>query len=719
MLSNHTNFVSAVCVLNEGKWLATASNDKTICLYLFGIVQPFATLTDHTNTVCTLSQGLESKILFSGSWDQTARIWNNLDVNSTSIELKGHEAAVWAVCALKTGKYATGSADKNIFIWNPKGEKLVVLKGHTDCVRGLVGLEDGSLLSASNDATIRHWSDTYDCLREFHGHSNYIYSIALNPALGDVFVTGSEDNTIRLWSVSKGALGDALAVPAQSVWSVSCMDNSDIIVGSSDALIRVFTKDPTRTASDDLLAAYETAVATRKMEQSKELGGVKVNDLPGPESLLQEGTEEGQTRLVRQPNGKILCYQWTSGKWECVGDVMGAAGGTQETSGKTLHEGIEYDYVFNVDIEDGKPPIKLPYNRSEDPWAAAQKFIHKNDLPQVYLEQVANFIITNSDQVAMPTVQAEFADPFTGGGRYVPQSNGSTSSNTSGVNVNFRERSGMVNVDPFTGGSSYSSTKDLIVKKHSPYLTYTSFDICDASKVLIKLKEFNNQLTEELSKVNEADLEKVITLIPTQNASNDIGIECLKKIMHWPAEKLFPVLDVIRLAVRNPEFSTKLGGFELLEFFAQRIPTVPANQLMSVRALCNLMTHKTGRELVELKVHEFINLISKIKQGNANLQSAIATFYLNQSITQHEQPAEDITRLFCLEIVNFLEWTNDPESTFRAYQALGNLFVFNSNVTAPILKTAEVLKNGIKRNRSSTHEKLAEISMELGDKLMI
>jgi phospholipase A-2-activating protein len=415
VLSNHTNFVSSVCVFNEKKWLATASNDKTINLYLFGIAQPFATLKDHTSTVCCLAQGLESKILVSASWDQTARIWNNLDINSASIELKGHEAAVWAITSIKNGKYATGSADKNIFVWNSRGEKLVVLKGHTDCVRGLVGLDDGSLLSCSNDATIRHWSETYDCLKEFHGHSNYIYSIALNPALGDVFVTGSEDSTIRMWSLSKGQLGDALSLPAQSVWTVACIDNGDIITGTSDALVRVFTKDPKRCASDDMLAAFETSVSTRKLEMSKELGGVKVNELPGPESLLQEGTD-GQTRLVRQPNGKILCYQWTNGKWECVGDVMGAAGGTQETSGKSLHEGIEYDFVFNVDIEDGAPPLKLPFNKTDDPWLAAQKFIHKHDLPQVYLEQVANFIIKNANLTSLPAmkVDEDFVDPFTG-----------------------------------------------------------------------------------------------------------------------------------------------------------------------------------------------------------------------------------------------------------------------------------------------------------------
>lgn len=76
----------------------------------------------------------------------------------------------------------------------------------------------------------------------------------------------------------------------------------------------------------------------------------------------------------------------------------------------------EYDYVFSVDIEDGKAPTKLPYNKTEDPWFAAQAFIHKNDLPQSYLDQVANFIINNSKQneiqIQAPTL--EFADPFTG-----------------------------------------------------------------------------------------------------------------------------------------------------------------------------------------------------------------------------------------------------------------------------------------------------------------
>lgn len=100
--------------------------------------------------------------------------------------------------------------------------------------------------------------------------------------------------------------------------------------------------------------------------------------------------------MVRFPDGVIKCYSWELGKWNLIGDVTGASGSTQETSGKVLFEGREYDYVFSVDISDSAPPLKLPFNKGDDPWHAAQAFIHKHSLPQAYLDQVANFIIRNS-----------------------------------------------------------------------------------------------------------------------------------------------------------------------------------------------------------------------------------------------------------------------------------------------------------------------------------
>lgn len=53
-----------------------------------------------------------------------------------------------------------------------------------------------------------------------------------------------------------------------------------------------------------------------------------------------------------------------------------------------LTSGKAYDYVFNIDIQEGAPPLKLPFNVTEDPWLAAQQFLDRNDLSQMFLDQV-------------------------------------------------------------------------------------------------------------------------------------------------------------------------------------------------------------------------------------------------------------------------------------------------------------------------------------------
>ena len=49
-------------------------------------------------------------------------------------------------------------------------------------------------------------------------------------------------------------------------------------------------------------------------------------------------------------------------KWSKIGDVVGAAGGSQTTSGKKLYQGKEYDFVFDIEIDEPKSTLKLPFN---------------------------------------------------------------------------------------------------------------------------------------------------------------------------------------------------------------------------------------------------------------------------------------------------------------------------------------------------------------------
>lgn len=70
--------------------------------------------------------------------------------------------------------------------------------------------------------------------------------------------------------------------------------------------------------------------------------------------------------------------------------------------------------MFTIDVNEGGPSMKLPYNVADDPWLAAHNFLQKNDLSPMFLDQVANFIIENTKGHVLGAAQSAAADPFTG-----------------------------------------------------------------------------------------------------------------------------------------------------------------------------------------------------------------------------------------------------------------------------------------------------------------
>lgn len=121
--------------------------------------------------------------------------------------------------------------------------------------------------------------------------------------------------------------------------------------------------------------------------------------------------------------------QWDSAtsSWQKIGDVVDAVGSGR----KQLYNGKEYDYVFDVDVQEGVPPLKLPFNVSgelfytiydgqiidivfaENPYAAAQRFLEQNDLSLNYLDEVVKFIEKNTSGVSLGG-SSEYVDPYTG-----------------------------------------------------------------------------------------------------------------------------------------------------------------------------------------------------------------------------------------------------------------------------------------------------------------
>ena len=55
--------------------------------------------------------------------------------------------------------------------------------------------------------------------------------------------------------------------------------------------------------------------------------------------------------MVRLPNNQVELHRWQCGEWCKVGDVTGS---TKSGGQKQLYMGKEYDYVFDVQLDEGE-----------------------------------------------------------------------------------------------------------------------------------------------------------------------------------------------------------------------------------------------------------------------------------------------------------------------------------------------------------------------------
>ena len=152
------------------------------------------------------------KYLATGSWDNSARIW---DVETGQVvrrlgrELEHpqdeHQANVTCVDFSPNGQLVlTASEDRTVKLWRVGDWTLVkTLRGHTDGVLYAVFSHDGRrVLTASRDKTARIWDvETGEQLMELAGHQWAVRQAAFS-ADDQWVVTGSEDNLAIVWHLS-------------------------------------------------------------------------------------------------------------------------------------------------------------------------------------------------------------------------------------------------------------------------------------------------------------------------------------------------------------------------------------------------------------------------------------------------------------------------------------------------------------------------------------
>lgn len=200
-----------------------------------------ATLKGHTRTVRAISSD-RGKIV-SGSDDQSVIVWDKQTCQLLE-ELKGHDAQVSCVRMLSGERVLTAAHDGTVKMWDVRTDTCVATVGRCSSAALCLEYDDstGILGAAGRDGVVYIWDIRAG--RQMHklgGHTQWIRSLRM---VGDTVISGSDDWTARMWSLSRGSCDAVLACHGGPVLCVEyTVADKGIITGSTDGLLRFWENE--------------------------------------------------------------------------------------------------------------------------------------------------------------------------------------------------------------------------------------------------------------------------------------------------------------------------------------------------------------------------------------------------------------------------------------------------------------------------------------------
>jgi WD40 repeat protein len=308
----HTSRVGALAFSRDGRYLASGSQDYTIRLWDVGTGRELGLLKGHRGTVNTIAFSPDGKHLASASGDSTVNLWE-VATGRASFTFRQHTRPVYSVAFSPDGKHlASSGLDKTVRVWDP-GQVTLVFDKHTDAVSSVAFSPDGrEIASSSRDGTVRLWDPTNGKTRlSLQGHTGIANRVAFSPD-GRRLVSASQDQTVRVWDAATGAQTLVLREHTHQVFALAFSpDGRRLASGGLDGTVRVWDaalrqQGLTLEGHADLVYHVAFSPDGRRLASGSADGTVKVWDTSGREMRTLHGHRGAVRGVAFSPHGRQL-----------------------------------------------------------------------------------------------------------------------------------------------------------------------------------------------------------------------------------------------------------------------------------------------------------------------------------------------------------------------------------------------------------------------------
>ncbi len=253
--AHHTSRVTSVAWSARGTRIASASYDKSVCIWDAQDGESLLTYQGHWDRVLAVAWSPDGNLIASTGNDGTIQVWNPQNA-SLILTYREHMSPVLALSWSPDGKrIASSSEDRVVRIWDTiSGQTLSLHNNHGGRVLALTWSPDGKYIASGGEDKLVHvWSIQREKSHFFtswlshsrgqftyRGHFGRVNALAWSPNGQRIASVGS-DKTLQVWD---GVTGKKYFIHRNPSSTITCVawsyDGRYLATGANDKLVQVW-----------------------------------------------------------------------------------------------------------------------------------------------------------------------------------------------------------------------------------------------------------------------------------------------------------------------------------------------------------------------------------------------------------------------------------------------------------------------------------------------